>query len=224
MKNIIEYNLGEGARVFTACRDAELPCPVVQAHQTHSTVVAYVDHAGITPEELEGVDALITDKPGIAIGARTADCIPVLMYDPVRNAIAAVHSGWRGTVNRIAENAVMKMSQRFRTSPSDICALIGPGISFDSFQVGEEVVTAFKNAGFPMDRIWAFRGPVTKDSMAGGHHIDLQECIRLTLIQCGVEECNIQLCHDDTYTDMRFFSARREGISCGRNINAIMLV
>ena len=81
MTGLLEYDMGGGVHAFTAGRDVPLPCAVVQPHQTHSTVVAHVDRPGLTREDLEGVDALVTDLQGVAIGVRTADCIPVLLYD-----------------------------------------------------------------------------------------------------------------------------------------------
>ena len=152
-------------------------CPgaVVQPHQTHSTVVAHVDRPGLSRESFEGVDALVTDLPGVAIGVRTADCIPVLLYDPVHRAIGAAHSGWRGTVNMISKKTVMEMCRLFGSPPGDIRAVIGPGIGYGSFQVGEEVALTFKESGFPIDRIWSFRGARKEGTMEGGHHLDLKE-------------------------------------------------
>ena len=105
-----------------------LPMRVVQAHQVHGDRVAVVTSAGTTREELEGYDALVTDVPGVAIGARTADCIPVLMYDPVRRVVAAVHSGWKGTVLKIAAKVLAVMASKYGTRAADIIAVIGPGI------------------------------------------------------------------------------------------------
>ena len=224
MTGLLEYDMGGGVHAFTAGRDVPLPCAVVQPHQTHSTVVAHVDRPGLTREDLEGVDALVTDLSGVAIGVRTADCIPVLLYDPVHRAIGAAHSGWRGTVNMISKKTVLEMCRLFGSHPGDIRAVIGPGIGYDSFQVGEEVALTFKESGFPIDRIWSFRGARKEGTMEGGHHLDLKECVRYSLMECGVAEGNISVSDIDTYTDERFYSARREGISCGRNINAIMLV
>ena len=112
------------------------------------------------------------------------------------------------------------MVRLFGCSPSNIRAVIGPGIGVDSFQVGEEVALVFKESGFPVDRIWAFRGARAENSMEGGHHIDLKECVRISLIDCGIPENNIQ----DTYIDDRLYSARREGPQTGRNINAIRMI
>ena len=211
-------------RAFTAGRDVQLPCAVVQPHQTHSVNVACVDRPNLTPENLEGVDALVTDLPGVAIGVRTADCIPVLLYDPVHRAVGAAHSGWRGTVNMIVKKTVLEMCRLFGSRPDDIRAVIGPGIGYDSFQVGDDVALVFKESGFPIDRVWSFRGARKEGTMEGGHHIDLKGCVRFSLEECGVPLVNITVLDIDTYTDSNYYSARREGISCGRNINAIMLI
>ena len=225
---LLKYDIAPEVTAFSPLRDAVLPMRVVQAHQVHGDRVAVVTSAGTTREELEGYDALVTDVPGVAIGARTADCIPVLMYDPVRRVVAAVHSGWKGTVLKIAAK--------------DILAVIGPGIGPDSFQVGPEVAEAFLAAGFPetwsppdtdddgtastgktVVRLITDRGPRIPGSMSGGLHIDLPQAVRLTLIRAGVHDPNILISGIDTYTHPGFFSARREGPSCGRTVNTIML-
>ena len=139
MTGFLEYDLSGGVRAFTAGRDVQLPCAVIQPHQTHSTMVAHVDRPDLTREDLEGVDALVTNLTGVAIGVRTADCIPVLLYDPVRRAIGAAHSGWRGTVNMISKKTVLEMCRLFGTHPEDIRAVIGPGIGYDSFQVASSL-------------------------------------------------------------------------------------
>ena len=82
----------------------------------------------------------------------------------------------------------------------------------------------FKEAGFPMDDIWSFRGPGDGSPMSGGHHIDLFKANRWLLEQAGVLAENIQMFNIDTFTNLSFFSARREGFQCGRNINAIKLL
>lgn len=225
MDALLKYDLGNGVEAFSTERDAALPYPVVQPHQTHGVEVAIVTDPLTAREQLEGIDALVTDVKGCAIGVRTADCIPVLMYDNSKGVVAAVHSGWRGTVSRIVSNAITVMSNEFGTDPADIHAAIGPGIGPDSFQVGEDVAMAFKDAGFDMERIWRFMGPRAEDgSMKGGHHIDLYEAVRITLIDSGVPERNIQVAGIDTFVNSSFYSARREGVTCGRIINSIMLI
>jgi len=222
--DVLKYELGAGVEAFSTRRDAVLPYPVVQGHQVHGCRVAVVDRPGMTREELEGYDAFVTALPGVAIGVRTADCIPVLLYDPVKRVVAAVHAGWKGTVLHISQKALTVMAQKFSCSAGDMHAVIGPGIGPDSFQVGEEVAEHFKTAGFPMERIWSFRGPGDGSPMSGGHHIDLFTANRWLLEDAGIPSANIHTVGIDTYTDVSFFSARREGVQCGRIINAVRLV
>lgn len=221
---LLKYDLGEGVEAFSTQRDASLPYPVIQGHQIHESRVAVIDRPGMTREELEGYDAFITKIPGVAIGVRTADCVPVLLYDPEKRVVAAIHAGWKGTVLHISQCAINVMVQDFKCRPESIRAAIGPAIGPDSFQVGEEVATRFKKAGFPVDDIWSFRGPGDGRPMSGGHHIDLFKANRWLLEQAGILSENIHECGIDTYTTEAFFSARREGVECGRIINAIMLV
>lgn len=206
-------------------RDEALPFPIVQMHQVHDVKVAVVDRGDLTREELDGYDAMITDLPGVAIGVRTADCIPVLLYDPVKKAVAAIHSGWRGTVSKIISKTVSMMQRTYSSQPSDLLAVIGPGICEDCFQVGEEVALIFKEAGFDINSVWSFRGPKTGNGMEGGHHIDLIEACRQTLVESGLKNENIQISDLCTYEDNDLlYSARKEGIECGRNITYIKIL
>ena len=220
---LLTYNLGGGVEAFSTRRDSVLPYPVIQGHQVHDSRIALIDKPGLTREDLEGYDAFITALPGVAIGVRTADCVPVLLYDPVRQIAAAVHAGWKGTALHIVCKTISKMAARFGCLPKDLRAVIGPSIGPDSFQVGEEVVERFRAAGFPMEVIWSFRGESDGSPMSGGHHIDLWKANRWLLESSGVPSSNIQTVGIDTFTDTSFFSARREGTKCGRIINAIML-
>ena len=204
-----------------------MPFYVVQPHQVHGCVIREVTDPLTTRDELEGVDALVTDVPGVAISVRTADCIPVLFYDPVHKAVAAVHDGWRGTVQRLSQKVVAFMHERYGTEAAQLKAVIGQGIGPDSFQVGQEVVDQFAAAGFPMEQILKDCGPKapTEDNpMAGGLHIDLWRANQWLLEEAGVLTCNIQVSGICTYRNNdRFFSARREGTKCGRIINCIKM-
>lgn len=178
--------------------------------QTHSTNVCYVDFAGEVPD----TDAVITDKAGLCIAVKTADCIPVLLYDSRRHLIAAVHAGWRGTVGRIVEKTLLQMQSR----AGDVSAIIGPGISLESFEVGDEVYEQFLQAGFPMGRL-AERFPSTDGER---WHINLKDANRWLLEQNGITR--ILVSDIDTLTSPHFYSARRDTINTGRNINGIMIV
>ena len=223
-QDLLYYNLGPGVEAFTTRRDSVLPYPVIQGHQVHGSRVAIINRPWMTREELEGYDAFITNIPGVAIGVRTADCVPILLNDPVRRVIAAVHSGWKGTVLKVSHGAIDMMEEIFGTAPEDLQAVIGPCIGPDSFQVGEEVAEKFKDAGFPMPQIWTFQGPGDGTPMSGGHHIDLFAANEWLLQERGIRPENIRVHAIDTYQDPTFFSARREGVQCGRNINAIKLL
>ncbi len=220
---LIKYDLGKEVEAFSTRRESVLPYPVIQGHQVHGSRVAVIDRPDYTREELEGYDAFVTALPGVAIGVRTADCVPVLLHDPVRKVVAAVHSGWKGTVLHIVRGAIDFMEQQFGCEAGDLHAVIGPSIGPDSFQVGEDVAMQFKDAGFPMEEIWSFRGPGDGSPMSGGHHIDLWKANAWLLESAGVPAGNIRCCGIDTYTSADLFSARREGIQCGRIINAIRI-
>ena len=221
-RELLRYSLGDGAEAFTSRRDSVLPYPVIQGHQVHGDRIAVIDRPDLTRADLEGYDAFICKLPGVAIGVRTADCVPILLYDPVQRVVAAVHSGWKGTVLKIAQKTIGLMKSDFGCLPKELRAVIGPAIGPDSFQVGQEVVEKFEEAGFPMSQVWSDRGPGDGSPMSGGHHIDLFKANKWILEESGVMD--IQVFDIDTFTDTSFFSARREGTACGRNINAIKLV
>lgn len=221
---LLKYDLGAGVEAFSTRRESVLPYPVIQGHQVHEAKVAFIERPGMTREELEGYDAFVTTLPDVAIGVRTADCVPVLLYDSVRRVVAAVHAGWKGTMLHISEKTVELMTAKYGCNAADMRAILGPSIGPDSFQVGEEVAEHFKNAGFPMADIWSFLGKGDGTPMSGGHHVDLWKANCWLLEQAGVKPENIQVSGIDTFTDKSFFSARREGVQCGRIINSIKLV
>ena len=194
---------------------------LLMPHQVHLTKIAQIDDAffALPADErhqaLEGVDALMTNIEGVCIGVSTADCIPVLLYDPVQRAACAIHAGWRGTVKRITEQAVAQMTAVYGTHPADIIAQIGPGIHLDSFEVGDEVYEAFQQEGFPMQAI---------SKKKEKWHIDLPECNRLQLIAKGIPADHIAVSSICTFQQAdRFFSARRLGINSGRIFTSIIL-
>lgn len=222
--SIIEYEVFSGARAFTTLRDCEELISVTTGHQIHGDRIAVVDKSGLTRDELQGYDAFITDLKGCPIAVRTADCIPVLLYDRTHHAVAAIHSGWRGTVLEISAKTIRMMSETYGTDSRELRAVIGPGICRECFQVGEEVIQKFQESGFRMEQISSWNGPRIENTLKGGYHIDLIEANRQILADAGIPAENISICGICTYEDRRFFSARREGNKCGRNINVIMAV
>lgn len=231
--NITHY-CGDTAEHVTECR--EILCNelgiknnrLILPRQTHSckTIVIDKNFLALTTEEqkekLEGIDAIVTDIPQTCIGVSTADCIPLLLYDTGKRAVAAIHAGWRGTVARIAEKCIEVMIKHYDSDPADIKAVIAPGISIKAFEIGDEVYERFAECGFPMERI-AARYPIA----TGGTkwHIDLWEANRLQLLGKGMRQENIHISGICTYSlHSEFFSARRLGIKSGRIFNGIMIL
>jgi YfiH family protein len=128
-------------------RLADIPASFAQLatlKQIHSaSCVAAEGRAGLLGEG----DALLEDQPGSVVAVKTADCIPVLLVDERRRAVAAVHAGWRGTVTGIAGEAVAAMGRRFGTRAEDLHAAIGPGIGKCCYEVGAEVAARFGGQG-----------------------------------------------------------------------------
>ena len=196
---------------------------LVMPRQTHSCNVALIDEnsrvADIDRQEalLEGVDGLVTRLRGVVIGVNTADCVPIVLADDQAGVIAVAHAGWRGTVNRIARNVVETMCQQ-GAQVDRIQVTMGPSICQECFEVGEEVVDAFRLANFDLAAI-LMRHPDT-----GKAHIDLRAANRDTLIAIGIPEDHIVVSsHCSRCEHERFFSARRLGPNSGRTFTGILL-
>jgi len=130
----------------------------VLLRQIHSDIV-YLVGPGEVPQAKNSPkgDALITRQPGVLLAVQTADCMPILLADTKNRAVAAIHSGWRGTAERIAAKTLGRMQMEFGTRPQDVIAAIGPGIGPCCYEVGHEVIQEFA-ATFPDAREW-FDGP-----------------------------------------------------------------
>lgn len=182
--------------------------------QTHSLNVAVIESLPISSSVLENVDALVTTLPDVAIAVNTADCVPIILYDPVAHVKAVVHSGWKGTVGRIASNTINTMKQCGAT-PSHIIAAMGPCICGKCFEVGSEVVDLFIENGFDSPKV-ILRHLGQRD------HIDLSQACLQTLTECGIPRDNISLSHHCSRCNPTiFFSARRLGINSGRTLTLI---
>lgn len=195
---------------------------LIMPRQTHSCRVSVIDErfrsldiAG-QEEALEGVDALVTSLKGVVIGVNTADCVPIVLADEQAGVVAVAHAGWRGTVGRIAKAVVEEMCRQGAVV-SRIQAAMGPSICQECFEVGDEVVEAFKKARFDLDAI------VKRDATTGKAHIDLRAANRDILVAAGIPSSQIVLSqHCSRCEHERFFSARRLGINSGRTFTAIM--
>lgn len=195
---------------------------LVMCQQVHSDRVVTVtqEHAlpdlyAPTPFEADG---LVTNVPGLALTVFYADCIPVLLYDPSGQVIAAVHSGWRGTAGGIAGKAVLRMQEDFSSHPSDILAAIGPGICERCFETHEDVPSAMR------ETLGSHAQPFISPLPSGKFQVDLKGMIVQTLLGCGLLPENIArldlctACHPELY-----WSHRRLGDQRGNQAAVISL-
>lgn len=177
--------------------------------QIHSGIVMRADT--LADHSAEG-DALITDVPGLGIGVRTADCVPILLLDGQTRAVAAIHAGWRGTAAQIAVQTLGKLQDDYRVDPANLYAAIGPSIRRCCYEVIAEVAERFR-AHFSE---W---GPIRGYEK---RMLDLPEANRRQLLQAGILAHRIfdaGLC--TSCLSDRFFSYRREPTNPGRMIAAI---
>lgn len=195
---------------------------IVMSNQVHGAEVRAVTLSDVKrdlydPEGYE-TDGLMTDIPGITLVVFAADCIPVLLYDPVRRVIGAAHAGWRGTAAGIAAKTVERMCAAYGTRPEDIRAAIGPGIGACCFETHEDVPNAMTG------QLGAAALPFLKSLPAGKFKVDLKGLNALWLKRAGVPETQIDcspactVCRCD-----RYWSHRATGGQRGSGASMIML-
>lgn len=237
-------NVAENRRRFLEALVAGSPLKklprLVAVHQVHTAAIWRDPKPGLSG------DGLLTDRVGQALSIRVADCVPILLADVKTRAVAALHAGWRGTLQRIAEKGVGEMRAHFGSRPEDLRVAIGPSIRRCCFDVGPEVVEAFQSTfdygkelfsdyeddpvknrypmlfmtgappGHPYDPRWNYETPA---------RLDLAEANRRQLLAAGVPETNIDVmpyctkCRADL-----FFSHRRDEGRTGRMAAAICRV
>lgn len=190
--------------------------PLVTLGQTHEARIFEVESAHAVPgEPPAGFDAVITDVPGVVIAIGTADCLPVLIADPARAAVGAVHAGWRSAARGLPALTVRRMGERYGSRPVELVVALGPAIGPCCFEVGEEVIDGLA-ASAPAPERWVVRAPGRKP------HVDLALATSLALEAAGVRAEAIERVPGCTRCDAaRFFSFRREGAATGRQLSAI---
>lgn len=212
----------ENFRRFCDAVGTDANC-LVKNHQVHSDIVRCVTSDDRTPDlALPGVfdgDGLVTDQPGVCLTVFSADCIPVLLYDPVGRCIAAAHAGWRGTALGIAARAVEVMTQSFGCDPRNILAAIGPGISPCCFETHGDVPDGLR-AGLGNDAA-PFIRPA---GQPGKFHVDLKGANARWLEKAGLLPQHIAVCPACTAcTPEDFWSHRRLGTVRGSMAASIQL-
>lgn len=166
------------------------PEQIVITHQTHTSNVRVVTEEdagkGVTrPLDYSDVDGLVTNVPKLLLSVFSADCVPVIFYDPVKKCIGACHSGWRGTAARISKKIIEAMTENYGTSPSDVICVIGPSICADCYEISEDVADVFKN------EFSAHTDEILLDKHNGHFQLDLWKSIQITLEEAGVRFSHI---------------------------------
>jgi len=196
-------------------RNSNPPDNLVMAKQVHSSDVIIVE--GPFPEAKKTGDALVTNVPNISLGVSTADCVPLLLYDPSHHIAGAVHIGWRGAVSGIIRNTIKILERTFGVSPQDLLIAIGPAIAPCCYEVGEDVQSAFRKA-FP----W-WKKAFKSLPQSGKNGLDLPLSVELELQAMGAKPGNIDRVTQCTSCSRQFHSFRRDGKGCGRQVSYICI-
>jgi YfiH family protein len=165
--------------------------------QCHSTTVCAI----IAPGQYEACDALITLQQHIILAVTIADCVPIMLLDPIIPAVGIVHAGWRGTSGGIVQKTVVKMIQEYKTDPAQVLAFIGPSAGKCCYEVGNEVAVMFGKKSVPFNKTF----------------LDLKNENMLQLLQVGVKAEHIEVSAFCTICEKELFhSFRRDGRNAGR--------
>ena len=192
-------------------RFGKTPEDFVLSKQSHETKVLKVGRKdrgkGITKDrDYEGIDALITDEEGLILSCFSADCVPILFYDPIHKAVGACHSGWRGTKGKILQNVVEEMRKHFSSNPAEILIAIGPSICKEQYVVSEDLALSFledypdlgEDTASPIQRI-------SKDKF----QLDLWDLNRRIALDCGIKEEHISISGYCTMENPELFFSHR---------------
>lgn len=198
-------NVAENNKRFFGELGIELS-QVAKSHQVHGAEILIVTEAG----RFEGFDALITNIPEIQLSVTIADCTPVLIYDPVKKAVAAIHAGWKGTVSQIVSKTVELLKKEYGTNPSDCLAFVGTCIDECSFEVDEDVAGNFQSVY------------KRRDDQKNKFFVDLKSANRDQLIEAGMKKENIEISPYSTVLNNEdYFSYRKEKGLTGRLLATI---
>lgn len=195
---------------------------LMRVKQVHGNVVRVLTR-GQVPEtahtQRPDGDAIVSNEAGLALAVMVADCVPILVCDPVRGAAAAIHAGWRGTCARVGATAIEAMRREFGSDPADLIAAIGPSVGPHDYQVGDSLITSFREAGHPQASVdrWFTR---RRDKLV----LDLWAANTDQLIEAGLDADDILLCGLSTVSRPDIFDSYRvEGDKAGRMAGLIVV-
>ena len=193
----------------------------VLANQTHSNHIVKItkEDAGKgafdTSDAIADCDALYTRENNLLIGVFTADCVPILLYDPIEKLIGAIHSGWMGTTKQITAKAIERLIQEEGCKPQNIHAFIGASIAYHSFEVGMEVVDQIKKLPFDCSAYITYK----ENNKA---FVDNQGLNYQMLINAGILKEHITIDKNDTFAENESFFSYRRDKACGRHLSFIV--
>jgi polyphenol oxidase len=184
------------------------PASIHDVWLVHGTDIVYADAPRVLDHPSQKADILFTDNPEVSLFMRFADCVPLLFHDAKKHVIGIAHAGWMGTVKGVAESAVRGMRKKYGSDPADVVVGIGPSIGVDHYEVGQEVVSQFREKyGGESERILQNRN--------GSTYLDLWTANVIQLQKAGVEQIQVSgvctACHLDDW-----FSHRAEKGKTGR--------
>ena len=220
----LALHTGEEAQSIIANRNtlakqlvSTAPLHFIVANQTHNDHIKIIDKPVTrgwksSSDAIEDCDALITNVPYVVLTILTADCVPILLYDPEQKVVAAVHAGWKGSKAQIVKKTVKKMIQIFGSNASDIKAGIAPSIGGCCYEVGEEVAEHF------------FDLPQAYKQSGEKYMLDLPTVNKQQLLDVGIKIDNIEMSHICTACEVEhYFSYRKEHGCSGRFMSMIAL-
>lgn len=178
------------------------------AWQVHGARIVVARSPRPKDQPHEKADGIITNNPKITLFMRFADCVPILLYDPVNKAIGIAHAGWRGTVEQVGYAIVKSMADEFATSPEDVIACIGPSIGPEKYRVGQDVIQE-------VTRVFAEDVQQVVRQVNGYYYLDLWAANRIALHKAGVKHVEVaQICTASHTSD--WYSYRAENGHTGR--------
>ena len=196
----------------------EEPSMIYSAFQDHTDHVEVPDIENTVKfaygRIILNTDAMVTNEKNVALLIKMADCTPIILFDPVKKVQAAIHSGWRGTCKEIGGKTVEKMESAFGCNIENIYAYIGPTISVEDYEVGEEVYEAFKK--------FTNRDSFFEKKRAGKYLLNMKDANLDVLLRAGIKEENVEVERESTYGNPNLHSARYEGENYG--LNAIISI
>lgn len=198
------------------------PERLMRVKQVHGNAIRVLARGRVPEDAAEqrpDGDAIVSNEPGLALAVMVADCVPILVADPVRGVAAAIHAGWRGTCARVAPAAIEVMARAFDSRPVDLIAAVGPSAGPDDYEVGASLVDTFLEAGHAradVDR-WFIRS-------GGKPHLDLWSANRDQLAAAGLVPGRIHICGLSTVSHPDIFDSYRvAGDRAGRMAGLVVV-